>query len=359
MKLSIIIVNYNTYRLTKQTIDSVLEKKLPFEYEIMLIDNKSMDDSMERLQQDYKDEIAKGIVNITLNEANLGFSKANNIGIRKSKGEYVLLLNSDTYVVEDCLEQSIHYIETYNKVADNQGEAYNECAATSIEGQSMQRTSESVLSQVAHTQEDVLVSRAGNMRQIGALGCKVVLPDGTLDHACKRGFPTPKASFYYFMKWHKKDPVKYGLYDALHLGEDEVGEVDCLMGAFMLMPREALDKVGILDEDFFMYGEDIDLCYRIKQGGYKIIYYPEAQIIHYKGGSSKKRRNKVIYDFHNAMWIFYKKHYMKEYSMWINSLVRLGILAKCGLELTKNAMKPLRKLDKALESRESSSTLSE
>lgn len=338
MKLSIIIVNYNTYRLTKQTIDSVLEKKLPFEYEIMLVDNKSMDDSMERLQQDYKNEITKGIVNITLNEANLGFSKANNIGIRKSKGEYILLLNSDTYVVADCLEQSIRYIETYNNVAYNRDEVYNECAATSIDTQG----------QIQQDDE-----------KIGALGCKVVLPDGTLDHACKRGFPTPKASFYYFMKWHKKDPVKYGLYDALHLGEDEVGEVDCLMGAFMLMPREALDKVGILDEDFFMYGEDIDLCYRIKQGGYKIIYYPEAQIIHYKGGSSKKRRNKVIYDFHNAMWIFYKKHYVKEYSMWINSLVRLGIVAKCGLELTKNAMKPLGRLDKALESRESSSTLSE
>lgn len=324
MKLSIIIVNYNTYRLTKQTIDSVLEKKLPFEYEIMLVDNKSMDDSIERLQQDYNNEITKGIVNITLNEANLGFSKANNIGIRKSKGEYILLLNSDTYVVEDCLEQGINYIEVFNKVAGDQGQMSEQCAATSIGEQTMGSNHQSAL------------------QQIGALGCKVVLPDGTLDHACKRGFPTPKASFYYFMKWHKKDPVKYGLYDALHLDEDEVGEVDCLMGAFMLMPREALDKVGLLDEDFFMYGEDIDLCYRIKQGGYKVIYYPEAQIIHYKGGSSKKRRNKVIYDFHNAMWIFYKKHYTKIYPMWINSLVGLGIVAKCGLELAKNAMKPLK-----------------
>ena len=300
MKLSIIIVNYNTYTLTKQTIDSVLEKKLPFEYEIMLVDNASQDDSMTRLQEDYKEIISQGLLNITLNDANLGFAKANNIGMRKSKGEYILLLNSDTYVVEDCLQQCMQYIERYNTEAAIQGE--NEC-------------------------------------KIGALGCKVILPDGTLDHACKRGFPTPRASLYYFLKLHKRDKVKYGLYDALHLDENEVGEVDCLMGAFMLMPRHVLDQVGLLDEDFFMYGEDIDLCYRIKEGGYKIMYYPEVSIIHYKGGSSNKRRTKVIYDFHNAMWIFYKKHYIKTYSLWINSLVYVGIWAKYALEIGKNAMK--------------------
>lgn len=300
MKLSIIIVNYNTYTLTKQTIDSVLEKKLPFEYEIMLVDNASQDDSMARLQEDYKELISQGLLNITLNDANLGFAKANNIGMKKSKGEYILLLNSDTYVVEDCLQQCMQYIERYNTEAAIQGE--NEC-------------------------------------KIGALGCKVILSDGTLDHACKRGFPTPRASLYYFLKLHKRDKVKYGLYDALHLDENEVGEVDCLMGAFMLMPRHVLDQVGLLDEDFFMYGEDIDLCYRIKEGGYKIMYYPEASIIHYKGGSSKKRRTKVIYDFHNAMWIFYKKHYIKTYSLWINSLVYVGIWTKYALEIGKNAMK--------------------
>lgn len=300
MKLSIIIVNYNTYTLTKQTIDSVLDKKLPFEYEIMLVDNASMDDSMVKLQEDYKDIIGEGLLKIILNDANLGFAKANNIGMGKSRGEYILLLNSDTYVVEDCLQQCMQYIERYNTEAAIQGK---------------------------------------NERKIGALGCKVILPDGTLDHACKRGFPTPRASFYYFLKLHKRDKVKYGLYDALHLDENEVGEVDCLMGAFMLMPRHVLDQVGLLDEDFFMYGEDIDLCYRIKKGGYKIMYYPEARIIHYKGGSSKKRRTKVIYDFHNAMWIFYKKHYIKTYSLWINSLVYVGIWAKYALEIGKNAMK--------------------
>ena len=289
MKLSIIIVNYNTYSLTKQTINSIIEKEHPFQYEILLVDNASSDGSIERLQEEFNNLISEGILRICINEANLGFAKANNIGIRVANGEYILLLNSDTVVKEDCLHKCLSQME---KNID-----------------------------------------------LGALGCKVVLPDGKLDHACKRGFPTPKASLYYLLKLYKKDSIKYGQYDALHLREDEVGEVDCLMGAFMLMPKDALNKVGLLDEDFFMYGEDIDLCYRIKEGGYKILYYPKAQIIHYKGGSSKKKRTKVIYDFHQAMWIFYKKHYYKEYNLAISLLVYIGIGVKYLLELLKNVLK--------------------
>lgn len=299
MKLSIIIVNYNTYALTKQTIDSVQEKNLDFEYEIMLVDNASADGSIEMLMEDFEGESESGIVKVFRNDENLGFAKANNRSIRESVGEYVLLLNSDTYIVEDGLTKCITFMDEQLKVSRKLGES---C--------------------------------------IGALGCKVVLPDGTLDHACKRGFPTPQASLYYLLGLDKKNPVKYGQYDALHVGEDEVAEIDCLMGAFMLMPRQVLDEVGLLDEAFFMYGEDIDLCYRIKTGGYKVMYYPEAQITHYKGGSSKKRRNKIIYDFHEAMWRFYKKHYVKEYNSVINAIVYMGIKTKYTLALMKNAMKP-------------------
>lgn len=287
--LSIIIVNYNTYKLTKQTIDSVLARSGSLAFEIILVDNASQDGSIQRIQEEYVRAQEAGQLRIICNEANLGFAKANNIGMRVARGTYILLLNSDTYVVDDCLEKSLAYMAEHP--------------------------------------------------QVGALGCKVVLPDGTLDHACKRGFPTPAASLYYLLGWDKKDPIKYGQYDALHLGEDEVGEVDCLMGAYMLMPRHVLDEVGMLDEDFFMYGEDIDLCFRIKEGGYKIVYYPEARIIHHKGGSSKKRRTKVIYDFHNAMWIFYRKHYTKRYNVGINLLVFVGIWTKYGLEILKNALK--------------------
>ena len=289
MKLSIIIVNYNTYDLTKQTIESIIQKEHPFQYEILLVDNASSDGSIENLQEHFNDLLLEGILQIFINEANLGFAKANNIGMRIAKGEYILLLNSDTVVKEDCLAKCLSHMDKNNN--------------------------------------------------IGALGCKVVLPDGKLDHACKRGFPTPKASLYYLLRLYKKDPIKYGQYDALHLHEDEVGEVDCLMGAFMLMSKEALNRVGLLDEDFFMYGEDIDLCYRIKEGGYKILYYPKAQIIHHKGGSSKKKRTKVIYDFHQAMWIFYKKHYYTKYNFTISFLVYIGIWAKYLVSIIKNALK--------------------
>lgn len=292
MKLSIIIVNYNTFALTKQTIDSVLCKKHDFNYEIILVDNASSDGSIEALEECFKEECKNQLIHIIKNTDNLGFAKANNIGMRRAKGTYILLLNSDTEVEGNCLENCLKQMEQNEK--------------------------------------------------LGALGCKVVLPNGTLDHACKRGFPTPKASLYYFLKWDKKDPIKYGQYDALHLGEDEVGEVDALMGAFMLMPRKVLDEVGLLDEDFFMYGEDIDLCFRIKAAGYSILYYPKERITHYKGGSSKRRRHKVIYDFHQAMWIFYRKHYFKEYNLGINFIVAIGIAAKCLLELAKNLLKPKR-----------------
>ena len=290
MKLSIIIVNYNTYFLTKQTIESVIKKAHLFNYEIILVDNASVDGSIEALEETFSEEVEEKLIHIIRNTANLGFSKANNIGMKVAKGEYILLLNSDTEVEGNCLEECLKQME------DN--------------------------------------------AELGALGCKVVLADGTLDHACKRGFPTPKASFYYFIKWDKKNPMKYGQYAALHLGEDEVGEVDVLTGAFMLMPKRVLDEVGLLDEDFFMYGEDIDLCYRIKQGGYKILYYPKEKIIHHKGGSSKRRRHKVIFDFHHAMWIFYKKHYIKRYNILVTALVGGGIWSKCLLELAKNSLKP-------------------
>lgn len=289
MKLSIIIVNYNTYELTKQTIEAVIGQDTNFEYEIILVDNASIDGSIQNLQEDFEELIVQEKLKVFRNGENLGFAKANNRGIAHAQGTYILLLNSDTEVGPNCLKKCVEQMEKDSN--------------------------------------------------IGALGCKVVLANGTLDHACKRGYLTPKASLYYFLGLDKKNPEKYGQYQALYLAEDEVGEVECLTGAFMLMPKAVLDKVGVLDEDFFMYGEDIDLCYRIKEAGYKILYYPEVQTTHYKGGSSKKKRSKVIYDFHNAMWIFYKKHYYAKYNMWINRLVYIGIWSKYTLALIRNYFK--------------------
>ena len=190
------------------------------------------------------------------------------------------MLNSDTFVNDSCLEKSLEYLQTHPKV--------------------------------------------------GALGCKVILPSGTLDHACKRGFPTPVASFYYFLKLDRLFPKskRFGSYDLTYLSENEIHEVGSLMGAFMMIKKQVLDEVGFLDEDYFMYGEDIDLCYRIKKKGWKIIYYSEASIIHYKGGSSKKKKAKLIFEFHKSMWLFFKKHYRKDSNIVVVALVFSGVFLK-------------------------------
>ena len=136
-----------------------------------------------------------------------------------------------------------------------------------------------------------------------------------------------------------KNKRKYGAYTASYLGEDEIGEVDALMGAFMMIPRTVIDKVGMLDEEFFMYGEDIDWCYRIKEAGYKIMYYPKEKIIHYKGSSSKKKKAKTTYEFHRAMILFYRKHYNDKYNIFVKILVYIGVALRMILSMIKNLFK--------------------
>ncbi len=292
--LSIIIVNYKTFELTKQTLQSTFVQKVDFDYEVILVDNNSQDGSVEKLEYVFYEEIKSQKLKIIKNKINGGFAQGNNLGIKHSQGKYILLLNSDTILRENVLYKCINFAEKYHL-------------------------------------------KTGT--PIGALGAKVLLEDGTLDHACKRGFPTPKASLNYMLKLDKINPQKYGQYRALYRSEDSVGEVECLTGAFMLIPKKIIDEVGLLDEEYFMYAEDIDWCYRIKQAGYKIIYYPRATITHLKGGSSKKRRPKLIYHFYATMWLFYKKHYYKEYPIWINVLVFIGIIIRYLLAICINFTK--------------------
>lgn len=288
MELSIIIVNYNTKKLTRQTIDSIINTTQNGEalnYEIIVSDNCSQDGSIEMLKENYRQ------VMLIENKDNLGFGKANNIAIKRATGRYILLLNSDTVVIKECLQKCVRYMDAE--------------------------------------------------KSIGALGCKVKLENGKLDHACKRGFPTPNASLFYMLKLHKIFPGKkqFGGYTLEYLNENQINEVDSLTGAFMMVRKEAIDKVGLLDEDFFMYGEDIDWCYRIKEAGFKIIYFPEAEIIHYKGGSSKKKRLKTIYEFYRAMYLFYKKHYYNKYNIFITASVYGGIGFKFLLSVLINLLK--------------------
>lgn len=289
MDLSIIIVNYETFNLTKQTIESVIKRNHPFSYDIYLVDNASEDGSFEKLKRTFIKESETGLIKFILNSENRGFAHANNLAIKRINSKYVLLLNSDTIVVDDCLEKSINYMDEH--------------------------------------------------KDTGVLGCKVVLADGTLDKACRRSFPDFYVSFYRMSGLSKLFPQnrRFGRYNLTYLDENKTYEVDCVMGAFMLLRSQTIDEVGLLDEKFFMYGEDIDWCYRIKTAGWKIIYYSKAKIIHYKGGSNSKKQNKrMIYEFYKAMYIFYNKHYRDGYPWITTAATYMGIWSVCRLKIFKN-----------------------
>lgn len=282
MNLSIVILNYRTFELTRGTVNSVLRYSYPFSYEIIVVDNASGDDSLIKLQDYFKDK-----VKFIESKENNGFAAGNNLALRQVKSDYVLLLNSDTVVWENTLENVYSYMEQHTDV--------------------------------------------------GACGCRVRLESGELDKACKRTFPNVKNSF--FRLFHIPNKSQDDNYNLTDLPDDEVYEIDCLTGAFMFIRDRALEDAGLLDETFFMYGEDIDLCYRIKEAGWKIVYYGKNSITHFKGASSKKQKNKLIYEFYHAMYIYYKKHHAEESSFIVNIVVYFGISVLCILKLFLNLFK--------------------
>lgn len=288
MDVSILILNYNTRELTINALRSVYASLTSCKYEVILIDNASKDDSIQHIQAEFPQ------VKLILNQENVGFAIANNQAMRISTGRYVLLLNSDTLIQQDTLEVMLQFMDEH--------------------------------------------------QEVGAAGCKLVLQDGSLDKACKRGFPTPSASFYYAFGLAKLFPhvAKFNRYQLGHMNPDDVYPIDCLVGAFMFVRRTAIDQVGMLDEQFFMYGEDIDWCYRIKEAGWLIYYYPKTQILHLKGASSRRKPTKIVYEFHRAMWLFHRKHYKQHYSFLVNGLVYTGVAVKLSLALLKNQIKRMR-----------------
>ncbi|PJN58978.1 N-acetylglucosaminyl-diphospho-decaprenol L-rhamnosyltransferase [Paenibacillus sp. GM1FR] len=286
LDVSIIIVNFNTRQLTLDCLASVYASQTSYQYEVIVIDNASHDGSVEAIREVYPD------VQLIANQNNTGFAVANNQGMEVAKGRYILLLNSDTVVQPDTLHTMIYFMDRHP--------------------------------------------------EMGASGCKVILPDGSLDKACKRGFPTPSASFYYAFGISRlfPDRPKFNQYQLGHLSPDDEYPVDCLVGAFMLVRRETIDQVGGLDETFFMYGEDIDWCYRIKEAGWGIFYYPRTYIVHYKGGSARRKPLKITYEFHRAMWVFHRKHYAKKYNILTNTAVWMGISLKFTLSLLRSKLSP-------------------
>lgn len=270
-------MNYNVSAFLEQALASAVKAMRGIEGEIYVVDNHSVDDSVAMVKAKFPQ------VKLIENQDNVGFAKANNQAIRISTGEYVLLLNPDTLVEEDTFSKCIDFMD--------------------------------------------------DTPDCGGLGVKMVDGQGRFLPESKRGIPYPSSSFYKLFGLSKLFPKskKFGAYHATYIGEDETHEVEVLAGAYMMLRRSVLDEVGLLDEDYFMYGEDIDLSYRILKGGYKNYYFPQTRIIHYKGESTKKGSLNYVYVFYKAMQIFAKKHFSANNAKIFNVAVDAAIWFRAAL----------------------------
>ncbi|RKY86696.1 glycosyl transferase, partial [candidate division KSB1 bacterium] len=272
--LSVIIVNFNVKEFLENAIISIKNATRRLKVEIFVVDNGSEDGSCNMVKNKFPD------VKLIENKINLGFSKANNIALKLCKGKYVALINPDTIVQEDTFEKLISFMNSSN--------------------------------------------------DIGMAGCKVLNPDGSLQLACRRSFPTPLVAFSRVVGLSKIFPKSriWGKYNLTYLNPDKITEVDAISGSFMMIKKEVLNKVGLLDESYFLYGEDLDLCYRIKKEGYKIYYYPGTSIIHFKGESTKKTTYEPLKAFYKAMVIFIESHFKGKYLFLPLWLLKAGIHIK-------------------------------
>ena len=287
MKLSVIIVNYNVQHFLEQCLYSVRKASKNCSAEIFVVDNNSVDGSIAMVKQKFPE------VQLIENKKNTGFSYANNQAIKVSTGEYVLLLNPDTVVEEDTFEKVIAFMDAHSNA--------------------------------------------------GGLGVKMLDGKGHFLPESKRGLPTPAVAFYKIFGLSNLFPTSKiaGRYHLGFLDKDKIHEVDVLSGAFMLLRKSVLDKIGLLDETFFMYGEDIDLSYRIILAGYKNYYFPETRIIHYKGESTKKSSVNYVFVFYNAMIIFAQKHFSKNKANTFSLLINLAIYLRAAIAITFRYVKSI------------------
>ncbi len=287
MKLSVIIVNYNVEYFLEQCLNSVRKASHGLDIETFVVDNNSIDGSVNMVREKFPE------VHLIANKDNPGFSKANNQAIRISNGEYVLLLNPDTIVEEDTFKKCINFMDEHP--------------------------------------------------DSGGLGVKMIDGKGKFLPESKRGLPTPDVAFYKIFGLSSLFPRnrKFAKYHLGYLSKDENHEIEVLSGAFMMMRKEALDKVGLLDEDFFMYGEDIDLSYRIIKGGYKNYYFSDTSIIHYKGESTKKSSVNYVFVFYNAMIIFAKKHFSEKNAKTFSFLINIAIYLRASIAILNRFVKQI------------------
>ena len=283
MKLSVIIVNYKVKHYLEQCLRSVAEASRGIAVEVIVVDNASGDGSVEYLRERFPD------VTIIASEENLGFARANNLAIRNSHGQYVLLLNPDTIVAEDTFRDFIGFMDS--------------------------------------------------TPDAGGCGAYMLHTDGSFAPESRRGLPTPFVAFCKMSGLASLFPKSrtFGRYYMRYLNENEVNRIEIMSGAFMFLRRDALDKTGLLDEDFFMYGEDIDLSYRILKAGYNNYFLP-SHILHYKGESTVKSSYRYVHTFYRAMELFFNKHYA-HYSILLSLPIKLAIWGRAMLAYAGNQFK--------------------
>ncbi len=285
MDLSVVIVNYNVKYFLEQCLYSVEKAMEGVEGEVFVVDNNSVDGSCSLVREKFP------WVKLIENKENCGFSKANNQAIRLSRGRYILLLNPDTVVEEDTFRKCTGFMDQHPDA--------------------------------------------------GALGVKMIDGKGHFLPESKRSLPTPQVSFYKIFGLSSLFPGsrRFGKYHLSYLDKDEINEVDVLAGACMWLRKEAVEKVGMLDEDCFMYGEDIDLSYRIIKGGYKNYYFPETTIIHYKGESTKKGSINYVLVFYNAMIIFARKHFTSRNARLFSVMINFAIYLRASMAIARRFFK--------------------
>lgn len=296
LDLAIIILNYNTVHLLRACVDSVLMADTALRYEVCVVDNASTDGSAAMVRREFPG------VRLIANTTNVGYSAGNNVGMRTFGFEndgpaadaptvelprYVLLLNPDTIVPPTALAAMVRFMD--------------------------------------------------DSPTVGVAGPRVRRPDGSLDRACRRSFPTPQVSFYRMTGLSKLFPKskRFNAYNLAYWPEDAVHPVDSVVGAFMLVRREAIEQAGLLDEAFFMYGEDLDWAKRIKDAGWDVWYNGQVEITHVKEAASRQS-SKARIDFYEAMWLFYRKHYQRDTARWLDRLITTGIAVRGGLDVARH-----------------------
>jgi GT2 family glycosyltransferase len=286
-RVSIVVVNWKTPKLTAEALRSILQDPQSGSFEIWVVDNNSGDGSVEMFQRDFPE------VNTIANADNVGFGRACNQVIPMCTGEHVLLVNPDTFASKGAVSTLLDYMDKHP-----------EC---------------------------------------GAVGPRVNNPDGSLQLSCRRSFPDLGASFFrltYLSLIFPKHPL-VAKYNLTYADPKDVLEVDALSGAFMMVRKNAIDQVGLLDEDIFMFGEDIDWCWRVKQAGWTVIYEPAAVVYHYHGASSRFRRIGATINLHKGMEVFYRKHLARKYWAPINWAVYLAIWCRAGVFIILSALQQI------------------